>query len=731
MGHDEPEPSDNIGELFLSQFSRENSQEENDGYEIPIKYPGGPRARQPKKVKSILRSPSPSSAQTTLKTTISSLDRPLRTTRIPLPSTTVTTAVVHTARLSSSDEEIERENPFRKEFLERRPYENIYEELDFDSPKSAGKTPEYSVAQKQRPKSIVEDSQQYTEILPKSSQSNENLTEKTNENKSLGTQSRSTGSLIADRPKQKPPLPPKPKAASIKSPPPIVKHADIMQNEALKTFQKEMLRGDLYEFIHDAETNQVTRIKQATTTIPVVGTTTTKENFPCEEPTTTTTTRLASFNPTSPLPPIPKSNIPSYSKVYKRTTSVDRPTVSPPPPPINLSTLPSADKLKTIQIEDGSNVEILPVDTLTPVRVTDEHHENCPEYNLVTEQTHREILLQENEIRNALQEQKIITETVVSTSRIPVRKAPLPPTATKELLIQKPCEIACALSSNNINQEHSFQQSQSTSNQVFPVTQILPVQYSQLPIPQQPDYFLTFPSSNQMTCNPISIPQSNAFSTFMVSDNHGMAQTKNNSSNVMSHDQQQSQYIPNLPSATYLQPTFISLPISHIQTMNQQQHHLQGSNYVNIHASPILAQNTVINNSNNNNSNHGNNPNYIFDVYRSNYNQSLLQQQQNYHYQAQPLLHCQQDAHSLNRIEQQNVNNDNNDVGGVASYSSFTIVDSQFKKEILENNTEYPGSHRTEPLNSSANTENYYDIPEGIESSDEPTFQTFGKQTDV
>lgn len=49
-------------------------------------------------------------------------------------------------------------------------------------------------------------------------------------------------------------------------------------------------------------------------------------------------------------------------------------------------------------------------------------------------------------------------------------------------------------------------------------------------------------------------------------------------------------------------------------------------------------QNTSSNNSNNNNSND------IFDVYRTNYNQTLLQQQHSYpNYTTQPLLHCQQD----------------------------------------------------------------------------------------
>lgn len=780
LAHDEPEPPDNIGELFLRQFSRENSHEDNDGYEVPIKYPSGPRSKPTKQVKSILRSPSPSSKAPT---TPSSLDRPLITSYIqqPQPSTSVTTAIVHTVVAPTSDDEIERENPFRKEFLGRRA-ENIYEELDFDEqiPKRTvqitqietkvkdteqeKQKPSVTSLVKQRPKSAYE-SREYTEILTKSHPSNDNLSEKP-ESSLISTQStsRSTGSLITDRPKQKPPLPPKPPSkpgSSVKSPSPVIKRADLKQNEALKTFQEEMLRGDLYEFVHDAETNQITRIKQQATNIPIA---TAKAAEPVARTETKEPPRLTTFNPSSPLPPIPKNtktNTPPYSKVLKRGTSVERPTVSPPPPPVNLSTLPTSDKLKTLRTEDGSKVEILSTSTEELRKChRDEYHENAPEYSLVTEETHREILLQENEIRNAMQQEQVVTETVTTTSRIPVRKAPLPPTVkttatTTTTTTTNKHHKNTSISSDVISQEHSSA-TQSTSSQVFPVTQILPVQYSHLPTPQQPDYFLTFPSSPpQSSCNVMPMPQPGAFSTFMVSDNSA-PQTTNIPTNIMCHPQQQ------LPM--YLQRQYISVPISTtIHTINQTEHNLQGQNFINIHANGAGAQAPVLTTPSPSNNNSG----PIFNVYRSNYNQQHQQQQQHqhhYHYQTQSLLPCQQDTHSSPlqsaTLDSNPFRNDDfsthatasatagtanaaapvgdvvdvntrRTIGSSSFASMMTFVDSQFARNH-NNENDNPVSSTTvqssQSLTSISNSaSNYHNI------SDEPehTFTTFGKQTQV
>lgn len=479
--HEEPPKSappqtENLAELFLSQFSQES---EGDGYEVPIKYPTKGRSKRPSPpVKSILRSPSPNASIPL------SSDRPLRTTLSqPHATQTVTAAIVHATR--SSDEEIERENPFRKEFLEHRPYENIYEEIASNiKPKDTGKryssdsdsneqaTSRYATPKKIRPKSAYSavDSDTYTEIMPKNSQSNENLLQASETEHTLPTRPayKSTGSLI-DRPKHKPPLPPKPvvaaaSASSLTSPPssqehsqPTVKHADVLQNEALKIFQSEMQRGGFYEFKHDATTNKIIKVKQQAP--PEIA----SPSEPGE------TNRPKTFSQESPLPPIPPS---TYTKVYRRNISAERPPESPPPPPINLATLPSSDKLRKIDSGDGHIVEIHP-----KTHRRDSHHENSPDYNLVTETTHREILLQENELRNALQqEQVVVTENTITTSRLPIRRAPAPPASTKTT-----CEQQLAPPPPPPQQQQQ--------QQIFPQTQILPVQYSQLPSPQQPGYF--------------------------------------------------------------------------------------------------------------------------------------------------------------------------------------------------------------------------------------------------
>lgn len=517
FGHEEPPKSapaqtENLAELFLSQFSQES---EGDGYEVPIKYPSKGRSKRPSPpVKSILRSPSPNASIPL------SSDRPLRTTHTSHANQSVIAAIVHTTR--SSDEEIERENPFRKEFLEHRPYENIYEEIaSHDKPKEASKryssdsdsnepaTSRYATTKKIRPKSAysARESDTYTEIMPKNSKSNENLLLASEVEQTLSTQPtyKSTGSLI-DRPKHKPPLPPKPimaASSAATSPPPHpeqtqpnVKHADVLQNEALKIFQSEMQRGDFYEFKHDAKTNKIIKVKQPVP--PAIASS--------KEPSETNRPKL--FSQEIPLPPIPSS---TYTKVYKRSGNSERPPESPPPPPINLATLPAFDKLRKIDSGDCPIVEILPKTS----HRRDSHHENSPDYNLVTEATHREILLHENELRNALQlEQVVATESPITTSRIPIRRAPAPPTTpTIEQQLPPPPPPPPP----------------PQQQQIFPQTQILPVQYSQLPTPQQPGYFHAFAPTPMNVCCP-----SGGYS-FVVSDTNPVHHHPNAVPNISSY----------------------------------------------------------------------------------------------------------------------------------------------------------------------------------------------------
>lgn len=708
------EPPENLADLYLSQFSRESDQE-GDGYEVPIKYPSAPRPKRPTKVKSILRSPSPNQAATTI---LSSLDRPLRTTRISPPKQTVTSAIVHVHATKLSDDEIERENPFRKEFLEQRPYENIYEELRFehksepqpgnvryssDSDSNEKEVLTNKSAKKVRPKSAycVSESNTYSEILPKSAQSNENLLESSDNEKLLPTKivSKSTGSLAVDRPKNKPPLPPKPLITKSPSPSPpqtsvspsvplvaqpTVKHADVLQNDALKIFQSEMLRGDFYEYRHDPNTNQITKVKQTTSSVPVAQQD--REDVLKETPKDfSAVTRQKTFNPGSPLPPIPlSSHQPPYTKVYKRTFSSERPSVSPPPPPINLSTLPTPDKLHTIKNDDGTILEILStkIDVLPKPHRSESHHENSPDYNLVTEATHREILLHENELRNAIQDEQTVTETTVTVSRIPIRQAPppppsLPPSATSTS--RYPMEFVQQSAAGHFSHTHDQQQVAHTpvlaSNQVFPQTQVLPVQYSQLPMPQQPGYFHACPPTQLNVCYPsgyntISTPS--GFTGYLVSDSNVLQQNVVSNMGLMGQYHYQQQHQPQL------QQSCVSLPPFQSNSNQQQQQHLPNThpqNYVNILNRTASSTSTLSPNSLNNNNT---NWNYTTDAYPNNYNQKLLYQQ-----------------HQQNRPNQQQ------QFVQYAQPHHHNTQDSQFQTVVISHN---PVSTNTEQIINNRNT---------------------------
>lgn len=488
----EPPLTDNLQDLFLSQLSRTDEEKDADGYEIPIQY-----SKPKPQVKGILRSPSPSPSNLS---STSSLERPVRIN----PNQTITAAIIHTPRRDS--EEIERENPFRKEFLGNRQYENIYEEIRYDDPPHnlrdiPGQEPRESVKHhaisggKVRPQSEYYTSDStYNEITSKIYRSNENLLEESTTDITVQKSvSKSTGSLAADRPRHRPPLPPKP---------PNVKHADVLQNEALKIFQSEMERGNFYEFKHDAKTNEIKRLVPEDDEVFMETQTTVK---------TVETKKLEPFNPGSPLPPLPGSQ----PRNLRRTCSKERPPESPPPPPVNLATLPTFDKLH--KVEGAEGVLIMPSRMeLIPQR-PDYHHENSPDNILVTEQAYREILLQENEIRNIMQQDK------ESKSRIPVRKAPPPPSAPIPVQIE-PNQAPVASEYQGPHQHHHQQQPQKISvsaipvlspTQIFPPTQILPVQYSHLPMPQQPGYYQAFPPP-QLNLN---YPPAPGYS-YVVSDNH-------------------------------------------------------------------------------------------------------------------------------------------------------------------------------------------------------------------
>lgn len=499
----------------------------NDGYEIPRCSPPSLPSVEKGQKKGILRSSSPMSNSSTLD-------------RLSVSS--------YTRKELQSEPEIDRENPFRKEFFsdDNRPSNeyNIYEEIGTSRQKDDSSDAERSSDNKIRPKSFYENVMNSQHQQPQQQQTRIDQKFVSSENLSSDSEQKipikrpiykSTGSLFGNRPANKPPVPPRP---------PNVKHADVVYNEGLKTIQNEMEHGDLVEYMqHNVETNTITVIKADNKR---------------------TDLHAYDFNDDLPLPPItspPPGGI-------RRNVSVERPKESPPPPPINLATMPSRNKLRSSDLIDPTIIEIVPAkyDVFpTPKRVQFVN-ENSLNNILVTEDTYRDIMLQENELRNALSQSH--TESI----NIPIRQAPPPPTnQQQQQTIIMPSSTPTISSPTGSLQR--YQQTMMTPvlshNQIFPQSQIVPVQYSHLPVPQQPGIFHTFQSPtsqiNYSYQSPSTMSPSN-IGGYMVSDNtHVMGiQMQQGVTNIS----QSQQLVPNMGHAVNFNQNFPLQSGHHHQYVN-------------------------------------------------------------------------------------------------------------------------------------------------------------------
>ncbi|XP_065371150.1 protein lap4 isoform X2 [Calliphora vicina] len=262
--------------------------------------------------------------------------------------------------------EIERENPFRDAFLDKNRMDDEYTEIAkaiSKSPRSPKDT-NYFFGAKSGWKSSED-------ILQ-----SERTSGRSTPNTVISQQSKSTENL-ASRPKKPPPTLPKPK----------VKKADLVKNFALESFQSaDVGHGDFAVFEHDPNTNEIHQVSRSTNSGPS----------------------------STPSPRLPvRVNIPK---------SPSRPKDSPPPPPINFATMPKLPpKMQPSLIpaihDESHYMEVLPplppippllaaptIDEVPPSqrRPSDFIHENSPDNILVSEEEHRTILLQENELRNQL-----------------------------------------------------------------------------------------------------------------------------------------------------------------------------------------------------------------------------------------------------------------------------------------------------------------------------------------
>ncbi|GAB0093092.1 protein lap4 [Sergentomyia squamirostris] len=380
------------------------------------------KSEKPKR-RGILRSPSPQ-----IESPRSTLERPtvnknLRRELSPDPR----------VEEEEEDRELERENPFRNEVLTAKRFSDKFKEY---SKIPRGGDSGSDSEDRNRPVSTYGYDHDYTwtfKHIKKGfediSQSNENLNRPSKIPMKKPTFFKSTSSL-PERPLGKPPIPPKP--------PVSVKKADLVKNDAYNRLSME--HGDFVEFQHDAETNAIREIPRP-------------------------------FSPDTALPPVPRND---PKKVpFKRIGSVDRPTERPPPPPPK---------------SPGVQFEVIPAkyDVLPTPKTPELIHENCPDNILVTEEIHRNFLLEENEIRNALQEE-------IDDAN---NNKPLP----NPFLSDSDSDITAA---SGVEHPGSIL----SPNHIFPPPQILPVHYSQLPMPQQPGYYIPYSAP--------SVPQ------YLVSPQHG------------------------------------------------------------------------------------------------------------------------------------------------------------------------------------------------------------------
>ncbi|XP_073815383.1 uncharacterized protein isoform X12 [Musca autumnalis] len=349
--------------------------------------------------------------------------------------------------------EIERDNPFREAFLDKN------------------RTDEYTEIAKAISKSPRSPRENYFFGSKSGWKSNEDLLQ-SERMSSTSQQSKSTENLSTQSSRKPPPPPIKPK--------PKLKKADLMHNFALESFQStDVGHGDFAVFEHDPTTNQIHEV------------------------------------PSRPSTPAAKVPV----RVKTPISPTPRPKDSPPPPPVNYATLPKLPpKLQPTlgTSEESQYMEILPplpppVPTLYAVPSIDEVppsqrrpadfiHENSPDNILVSEEEHRTILLQENELRNQLR-RSAGSKTHVPELGIPNEKAPpVPSGSSKQQQQQRNMQRLDLTKSSTTTTTSSMASTVSATTtttvlqqhdplsptQIFPTAQILPVQYSNLPQLQQP-----------------------------------------------------------------------------------------------------------------------------------------------------------------------------------------------------------------------------------------------------
>lgn len=243
------------------------------------------------------------------------------------------------------ESEIERENPFRKEFLEQQQQDQ----------QRTNKPRPTSVYEPESPNWTFEQIKQKMENI---SRSNAELRQEPDPNE-FRRQIEGAKSMVHINRGPKPPRPPKPV---------LIKKANLVYNEGIEDINRKMFQGDFVEFEHDVRTNTIKEVQR---------------------PFSPEIQRITS--------PTPSSTSSMDSLRTNRQRSIDRPKDRPPPPPVAPS--PPTKRMHSQEYEVAAvHFESLPLPQTPQWR-----SENCKVNMVVTQDEHRRIMLQENELRNSLQ----------------------------------------------------------------------------------------------------------------------------------------------------------------------------------------------------------------------------------------------------------------------------------------------------------------------------------------
>lgn len=465
---------------------------------------------------------------------------------------TTTTSMVEKEFIEiEDDDEIEKENPFRKEYLSQEKL-NAYEDdqQTLLSIHSAVAASDSDQSEMRNPFIQSGSGIGSTEYL------NKIQTSKIPIKKTIF---KATGNLvdkplIAERPKLPPPPP--------RTPKPQVKVAEMVKNEGLERMSQHMEEDDFMEFVHDVKTNTIQEVKSHS-----------KETFNPEN---------------SPLPPIPKNPPPPLK--LKRLSSKERPKDSPPAPPTPIATTPTSEIL-----------EILPAKYDNVPRMQTPHYvnENSQSNILVTEMEHREILLTENELRNAILSEYDENSSLENNSeKLNMNFSSTNPFLDHETSsttfsygsspnLLSPVSVSTLDKSSTMSYTPVYRDV-SPINILPPHPQVLPVHYGQLPKPQHANYPIIH--SHQL---PIHHYNPTGFSNMQQSSPHQFVYqhqhpeiitTEQNKTYLVSGDGQNKFYVTHnvnntTPPNNHHQQTLLMqsayMPLQQLPSLQHQQIHMQ------------------------------------------------------------------------------------------------------------------------------------------------------------